>query len=263
MSTLTTTVRLEPDHSSAPIIGSFGKGVDGAISINFSTSAGRNCDPGCDVIKICYADRIENRPDRAPLLAKLQRHEQMDPAEVCGRALFEISELINRRRYVPWVRISTAGSVPPPSAVTPQFRARFRALLAYCKRARIPVHFPLELGENDKRKVRFYRALVGDLVTVRESVGTRHGRLRQQTGPASAVVDSPEHRPGKVYRARIEAAKQLASKLRASGKSCVVCPAVIAGFKKRMKGENPSANAKCGSCTACATDVDVILYPLH
>ncbi len=147
------------------ILGTFGKGLDGSVSINFDVSGGDNCDRACphhpgssdkSATQACYAVRTEIRPDRAELKRKLERHSQMPAWLVCGRALAELALRVGRGKPVPWVRISTNGSVPQPAAVRHDrtFRTMFRKLLTYCLESGIPVHLPVETYA----KARFYRA---------------------------------------------------------------------------------------------------------
>src|SRR5262245_17098269 len=119
--------------TSLPVLGSFGKAVDGAVSLNFAPSAGHNCDPSCPLLnKLCYAKRTELRPDRSELATKLARHAAAGATAVTARALEEIQ----RRSYVPWLRISTNGSVPNrPDRDTAQL---MRELLEHARERSIP-----------------------------------------------------------------------------------------------------------------------------
>ena len=56
------------------IVGTFGKGIEGSLTVNFGVSGGDNCDTACkhhpqssasDATRACYAVRAEIRPDRA------------------------------------------------------------------------------------------------------------------------------------------------------------------------------------------------------
>lgn len=240
------------------VVGTFGKGTEGSLSVNFSTSGGANCDSGCVHLGVnCYAQRIEVRPDRTQLRAKLERHEKMPAAMVCGAAILEIQDLLRRGKVIPWVRVSTAGSLPQPAAVRGNklFTQQFRALLQLCKRNGIPVHIPVE----SYLKARFYRALAVDLATIRESAQTRERFL----GAAGAVsFADPSDKPH-TMRERIDRARNLAAqRAQRSGRKAIVCPAVVAGFRAKL-GAPKNELAKCGNCTACAAPHIDVVYPLH
>ena len=255
-------LRLQPGS----ILGTFGKGVDGSVSINFSVSGGDNCDTACvhhpqstanNATFACYAARSEIRPDRAQLAAKLTRHERMPAALVCGKALLELQELLRRRKRIPWVRISTNGSLPQIDDVRGNklFRSQFRALLSFCKDNAIPIHIPVETYA----KARFYRSLLGDLATIRESV-QRLGRFTSASGAVSVVAGAKSE--SRIER--VEIARQVARERReATGRKCIVCPAVLNGFAARRDRSLLNINAKCGNCTACANSLVDIVYPLH
>lgn len=244
------------------VLGTYGKALHG-LSLNFDVSAGPNCDTACphhpestadDPTHRCYAVILEARPDRSQLLAKLQRNGKLEPHELVGRALLELQGLEQRGKLPDWLRFSTDGSVPNPDRVTALFITQLRALLLWCRNHAVRVHFPVET----KSKSRFYRRAVGDLVVIRESA-TSHKRFLQASEASSAVAGEF----GTPYRDRIEAARALAEDKRDRGARCVVCPAVVAGFKARMKNGRKNDRAKCGPCDACARDGVHIVYPLH
>ena len=101
------------------VLGSFGKGVPGSVTLNFATSGGANCDRECAYHPEstneaagsvrCYAASCENRHDRKELRAKLERHEATDAAEIISRASLEMAL---RGYFAPWFRFSAFGSVP-------------------------------------------------------------------------------------------------------------------------------------------------------
>ena len=246
------------------ILGTFGKGVDGSISLNFDVSGGDNCDIACphhpdstaeNATNACYAARAEIRPDRSQLAAKLDRHGAMPPFLVVNRALFEIHELQRLGHKIPWLRISTNGSVPQPEQVDKSFRECFRRLLEWCRDSGIPVHFPTETYP----KTRFYRALCGDLVTVRESV-VDEKRFLRASGAVSVVVGSE----GSSRIERVTEARTVAQKRRErTGRKVVVCPAVLNSFAARRDPNLKNDRAKCGACTACQHEEMDIVYPRH
>jgi len=258
-------------HQPGSILGTFSKGIENSISINFGVSGGANCETSCqhhpENNGACYAVRAEVRPDRVELTNKLIRHEKMPAYAICGMALYEIQKLVSRGKVIPWIRFSTNGSLPSASAVRNDklFKTQFRVLVQWCVNHGIPIHIPVE----SNRKARFYRSLVGDLVTIRESVQNEK-RFNTAVGAVSIAVGA-----GLKLRERIDYAKR-AAKLRSdkTGRKTIVCPAVMASFKFKLKNRGLDAaaksklktrysKAKCGACTACANSLTDIVYPIH
>ncbi len=274
------------------VFGTFSKGVKGALSLNFGQSGGANCATSCRHHPIhfapggvsqgedgeCYAVRVEERADRAGLARKLERHEALPASVITGRALVEFGALVLRGIVPPWLRISTNGAVPGPTAARAdrRFIPLLRELLAVAKKAGTPVHFPVESAE----KAAFYRGVVGDLVTIRESVQTPN--MNPDTIALHAIPAGPvsftageECGPGPNKRGRILAAATAAAAAWAqrTGRKTIVCPAVRVSFLSRTKAgkgsRSPEAvkewrnRAKCGSCTACACPLFDIVYPAH
>jgi hypothetical protein len=249
------------------VIGSFGKGVDGSVSINFGVSGGKNCSKRCrhhpeskrkNRTRACYAAKLEQRPDRQQLTAKLQRHDALPAWKLCGMALVELQDLEARGVLPPWVRFSTNGSLPMPSEISGLFRNQLRALVSWIVTRQIPVHLPIETAD----KARFYREILGDIVTVRESL-QEPGSHASAPGPVSWVAGSDIS--GKdTFKRRIDAARQeCRERFLALGRKAIVCPAVVAGFLARMKGGTKNGKAKCGNCTACSQDHIDVCYPQH
>lgn len=221
-------------------LGTFGKGVPGAATLNFAPSGSANCSRRCAHRAYCYAERLE-RYRSASLGVGLARRSD-NPAALCAKARRELA----KRHNAPWLRVSAFGSVPMPGAASDTFLMALQDMLAHAKMRRIPVHFPVE----SRSKAAYYRRMVGPLATIRESA-TSHERFLSAEGPISAVAG----RPGTTRAERLRAAKALAKRRAArSGRKCVVCPAVASPHNHK---------AKCGRCTVCARpDVDVV-YPLH
>lgn len=256
-------VRLKPGS----VLGTFSKAASG-LSLNFSRSGGINCDTGCEHHPQstaitddgekpdgkCYAVILEARPDRKQLHDKLERAEQLGAVQVVGKALMELQDLEAKNALPDWLRFSTDGSVPNPDRVTALFITQLRALLSWCRSHGVRVHFPVET----EQKAQFYRRAVGDLVVIRESA-TGRKRFLRAVEACSAVVG----KVGTTYRQRIEAARDLAAEKRDRGTRCIVCPAVVAGFRARMKNGRKNDRAKCGPCDACARDGVHVVYPLH
>jgi hypothetical protein len=247
------------------VLGGYGKSVDGAVCVNWSFAGSANCDDGCkhkhlsaDGKPGCYAIAGQNGEDRKPLLAKLHFLHGWHPALVAGKALVELRDLVETKgKAIPWVRISTFGSVPQPEDTDQLFIDQLRAFLAYAKQHDIPVHFPVETG----KKAAWYRRQFGDLVEVRASLQSDQEWLSDPQ-PASYVAGEELTGPG-VRAKRVAAARDLAAKRRAlTGRKCVVCPAVVTTWKRGIPKATRAKN-KCGrgGCTACER-MDVV-YPHH
>lgn len=226
-----------------PVLGGFGKAIEGSVALNFATSGGKNCATTCrlhpDNGGACYAAAAENSWNRRQLLAKLQRHESTDPAVLVDHAIREVTE---SRNPIPWFRFSSFGSVPMEAP------GNFRTLVALLVGMDIPIHLPVE----SEGKANHYRDVLSGLpVAVRESISDP-SRWTTATGPVSIVAGNMAM--SKPYRIRY--AKNVASaRSAATGRKTIVCPAVAS-----KRGND---KAKCGSCTACSRmDIDIV-YPMH
>lgn len=261
-----TTIHHKGEDKMRTILGTFSKGIDGSVSINFGVSGGRNCETSCrhhpdstaaDATRGCYAARSEIRPDRKQLANKLAEIEAMPPALVCGAALVELRQRTDKGKRIPWVRISTNGSLPNPREVRGNklFRSQFKALISFCRQHDIPVHIPVE----SYKKARFYRALLGDLAVVRESAQSAD-RFINAVGSVSTVGGNK----GDGRRSCVEQSRNIAQQRREStGRKVIVCPAVLNSFAARRDKSRYNPLAKCGSCTACADPLVDIVYPHH
>jgi hypothetical protein len=269
------------------VLGSFSKGIKGAVSINFGISGGANCATSCRHHPIhysgaesndgkCYAVIVENRADRVQLKDKLERHEKLPASQIVGRALVELSRMkIHGRKLPPWIRISTNGAVPAPAEAIADRRyiPLLRELLAFAKDNGIPVHFPVETAE----KAAFYADKCGDLVAIRESIQTHDmtpctiGAHAIPNGAASFTagesVGKGSNKRKRILAAAVAAAAAWSAR---TGRKTIVCPAVRVSFLSRYKnGKTRDENrawresAKCGSCTACAMSHIDIVYPAH
>jgi len=259
-----------PKRLRTRFLGGFSKGLPLAITLNFDISGGDNCDDACphhpkttapekSSTRKCYAFALEKRSDRTPLLDKLKRHGAMPPALLCGAATIELQGLLDQGITIPWLRISTNGSVPPEHVARTDklFVSQFRTLLRLAIANRIPVHLPIETAT----KSRLYRALVGDLVTVRESAYSS-ARFLRAIHPVSVVAGRAEQ----TRIERVEAARQLAARRRErTGRKQVVCPAITNSFAAQRNPRIKNDRAKCGKggCTACEKPEVDIIYPLH
>lgn len=244
-------------------LGTFGKGVTGSVHLSLAPSGGRYCDTGCalhpestsphaaPVAARCYAVRVERF--RGRLGAKLAAVGAMDPESVASLARGLSAA---RGHRFPWFRVSAFGGVPSPDAV-PSLAGLLRDLDA----AGTPVHFPTESpGKRD----RWRDALDGSGVVVRLSIAPGDPAWGTDPLPASTVaVGSGDH---------LDAARDAAAARRvATGRRCIVCPAVASGIlatrRHRAAGGRGRAagspRAKCGTCRACADPGVDVVYPLH
>jgi len=243
----------------APVLGKFGKGLNGARSLSFGTSGGRNCNPGCAYHprstsahaapddRRCYAHTVENSARRPQLLAKLQRHESLDPCAVLERAA---GQLDRHGWRIPWFRFCTFGAMPEPVDCTPEFVLLLRWFIGKLRAVGTPVHLPVETA---RKATHYRRILAGIDVIVRESCGSPR-RWRTAPVACSFVAGSMQSTP----RERIAEAKRTARlRAAATGRIVKVCPAVSSQHLNTK-----STAAKCGGCTLCAEDVDIV-YPVH
>jgi hypothetical protein len=255
------------------VLGTFSKGNEYSLSLNFGVSGGRHCDANCvhhpqsiapDPERNCYAVRSELRGDRAGLAHKLQRHETLPPSRVVGKAILELKELIDRGKRIDWLRVSTNGSLPQwnsPSCSN-LFKSQFMALLKLCDMHNIKVHIPVET----KEKADGYRNLCGSVVVIRESVQdpdvfvSADGAVSTSAGVGLRLLD------------RIKACQTIAKmRLEATGRKSIVCPAVTASFKRKVECDaskmpmriKAQQLSRCGTCDACANPSIDIIYPAH
>jgi hypothetical protein len=264
MASITLRVLRSPSEPK-PALGEFSKGTPGSVSLNFGLSAGKYCDKECayhpanknsDQQGRCYAIRIEQRFDRAQLLAKLVRHEQTDPAELCRQAVVEIQKLLDNNQTIPWFRFSTGGSVPKPSQCTKRFIKAFVALLDFLDSHNIPIHLPVET----KKKHKFYRKFIGARAVVRRSTYDEADFVNAKH-PVSFVAGHMDHTRGE----RVAESKRVAKRhTERTGRKTVVCPAVAASYLYWDRVNRVTNHkAKCGNCVACADPGKDIIYPLH
>jgi hypothetical protein len=274
------------------VLGSFGKGVPNSASVNFGLSGGANCERSCrhhpehahaiaNPADACYAWILEKRHDRAQLRDKLARHERLPASIIAQRAHMELErEALYDKAPRPWIRFSTDGSLPSRKKAIrdSRFRAAFRRLIEFAvsRSGRDRIHLPVETAA----KASFYREIVGDIVTVRESLQTPNmcadtiAAHRIPAGPVSFTAGENEPAgPNRRLRVLAAAAAAAAAWAQRTGRKTIVCPAVRVSFLSRLKAYRRGrsaeqiaewrAGAKCGSCRACAlAHVDVV-YPAH
>lgn len=267
-------------HKTGSVLGGFGKAIENSVSLNFGVSGGDDCDTKCrmhpdyvlpDHLKPiglenkCYALTTEKRFDRKQLADKLVRHSKMNPAMICGRAIIEVQDVLRREFDIPWFRFCTNGPLPKVTKARKNklFLSQLRKLVELLVANNIPVHLPVETHA----KAKFYRSIVGDLIEVRESLQDVK-RFNTAKGSVSFVVGVGTL-PERIEQARAAAKARTDS----TGRKTIVCPAVVAGFQKKLKNRGLNivekedlkarySKQKCGACKACAQNVDVV-YPSH
>lgn len=238
------------------ILGTFGKGVPGAVAFNVSRAGSDNCDDACPHKgAACYFERLQlvyTAVERS-----LAARESEPLWRLCGMAMVDLQALERQGKAIPWFRFSVGGSLPHPSALAQADRDALRRLVNWLTERNIPIHLPIEASA-DNAKLAGYRALLGDACAVRFSAPDVDAFLGAD-GAASVVVGK-----GVARSLRIAAAQAVArARTLFSGRKCIVCPAISHGWAVRYAGMAPNARAKCGGCTACADrNVDVV-YPLH
>ena len=274
------------------VLGSFSKGVPGSASINFGLSGGRNCETSCrhhpehanaiaNPSDGCYAAILEKRHDRKELLGKLGRHDRLPASAIVDRASHELErEILYGKAPRPWVRFSTSGSLPGrrKALADSRFSTKFRKLIEFLvvTSGADRIHLPLETA----RKARFYRELVGDIVTVRESLQTENmcpDTIASHHIPEGAVSFTAGELipagPGRRLKVLAAADAAAAAWSKLTGRKTIVCPAVRVSFLSRLKAfqrgrtqaqiESWRAGAKCGNCRACALGHVDVVYPAH
>jgi hypothetical protein len=234
------------------------KFLPGGATVNFCTSGSCHCDVRCrhhpesiapSATRSCYAIATERY--RVGLAAKLRRHEQMDPALLIRRATLEVQRRIARNKRIPWLRISSSGSVPHPIEASQNFLNHFRILLAFCQEHNIPVHFPVESQE----KAAFYHAEVGHLVVVRETAQTLTDFLTSQTPVSFTAGEKHQNR-----KQRLETSHRIAkARKELTGRHTLACPAIARFFSTNRA----HPKFKCGVCKACAMANFDVVYPIH
>ena len=213
-----------------------------------SSGESTNCDPRCRLLELCYASRIERI--YKGLNAKLADHAKRGPLWVVNQAILQL-----RPKPIRWFRFSVNGSVPEKYSLGsdwPKFTTALRILISKAQVLGAKVHFPVE----SINKARAYRtALQGLNIVVRRSVQTGLSAAINAKDHCSIVIsDGPLHSgcvTKEEKRTNTAASYAAAKRIRAAGRSAVVCPAV-------------AGSSKCGKCTACADPaVDIVVYPFH
>lgn len=232
--------------------GSFSKGVKGSLSLNFSKSGGRHCDPSCPLLGVvCYAQSVE----------KLYRNvaDQLQARESAGgftKLLQSATSPDNLAKLetAPWFRFSVLGSIPAPNTWTRAQRQMLKTLADHTPTNL--THFPVETIAKAK-------ALANLGFNPRVSHGAHVPALK--AGIPASISLQMTRKNGSPVRVTHTNKKKLAHQAHAKLREMVanlekplkrkitakVCPAII-------------GNAKCGKCTMCGnSEVDLIAYPIH
>lgn len=230
-----------------PNIGTFSKAIDGSVSCNFSESGGVQCSDLCPMKKGgCYAIACEKLKPSIHVSGERKRK-----AGFAACAMRYAKQLTAKATdSVPWVRISSFGSVPGRldfegvQAAHKLFAAAVRA--ASARR----VHFPVE----SIRKFKLWSPIAAAYgITVRVSAhNVRNAAKYMRDGiPASLVM---LRRDGETRADLLKRSREFA----AARRGAIVCPAIADTFNRKP---DP---AKCGKCTACGNAaVKLIIYPEH
>jgi hypothetical protein len=221
------------------VIGTYGKGIAGSVTINFTVSGGKHCDDSCRLKGAgCYAEQTGKV--KPSITVNLEKKEANFSAYLSTLATPKGLEKI---RNAPWIRFAAFGSVPAPSSWTDDDRANL-AKIAKAAEANGRYHFPIETVEKARalKAVGFSRVRVSDGASV---------EARLNGFPVSVVVQGAKRAIGKNKRAHAAPAFERAKEYRANGVNAKVCPAIV-------------GSAKCGSCTLCAdNNVAIVIYPMH
>jgi hypothetical protein len=221
-----------------PNIGSFGKALEGSISMNFSANGDSNCSNKCPqkANGTCYGLNIEKLKPSVKVSGDRKRETGF------LNCVNNYRKQIAKKTELPWIRFSSFGSVPNRPLNNDESEA-FKALAHHASNLG-PIHFPVETQAKRER----FEKLVPQGVKVRESAHTmrRALNLAKKSIPNSVVFTK-----GETLRDRIDNAKEYAKKKRDEGLKMVVCPAI--GSKK----------IKCGACTLCSKLDGTIIYPQH
>ena len=229
----------------SPALGEFSKGIPGSVTLNFSESGGDNCDPSCMALQlgVCYAVQVEQIKPSVQVSGERKRN--LGFSALCRAYASKLRKLAakNSGAPLPWVRISSFGSVPNRPLLADEvaaFVAMVRAIPSGT-----PIHFPVETAEKAAR----FRAIAHAFnlpYTVRESLQSD----APPVGPASRIVYCEGTK-----RDRLAAAVAIA---KASKGTARVCPAIASTILKSPH------KVKCGECKLCSrADVETVLYPQH
>ena len=233
-----------------PTLGTFSKGRENSIALNFGQSGGKNCSPKCQALKrgVCYAVHTERL--KPSIAVSGERKEQAGFYECCLSYRLEIHKLKKQGKPIPWIRFSTFGSVPN-RPLRPHEIAAFVSLVRSFP-GKSPVHFPVETRQKrDRFKAILWAHGLQDRLEIRLSCQSDKAMMEEFSAgnAASRIVSN-----GATKRERLANAQKLAKRL---GPGARVCPAIASTVLRRPRP------VKCGDCTLCAQFGGMILYPEH
>ena len=221
------------------VIGTYGKGIAGSATINFTVSGGKHCDDSCPLKgNGCYAEQTGKV--KPSITVNLERKEANFSDFIAAVAS---DKGIAKIENAPWVRFAAFGSIPAPTTWTEKDRENMRKI-AQAAESHGRYHFPIETVEKARalHEVGFTRVRVSDGASV---------EARLNGFPVSIVVTGEKRAVGKNKRQHAAPAFAKAKAYRKNGVNAKVCPAI-------------TGSAKCGECTMCANnDVDIVIYPMH
>jgi hypothetical protein len=223
------------------LIGSFGKGIKGSVTVNFGISGGSNCDDSCTLKgNGCYA--ITTEAVKPSITVNLERKQNN-----LTQYLTELTspKALAKFNAAPWIRASAFGSIPAPEQITDDQYSLLKDLATGITNKAI--HWPVETLD----KARLLRS-VG--FNPRYSAGLDVSKAISaviQGFNTSVVIQGPKRATGKNKRKHSEPAFIAMKDLSSQGITSKVCPAI-------------AGSAKCGACKLCADPkIDVIIYPMH
>lgn len=219
------------------LLADYPKGVVGSLSVSFTISGGRHCDPSCPLKQngSCYAMHSQAR--QMPLKANLERKE----ADWSG-VLAEVRLYAKDLARAPWVRFASFGSIPEPSLWSCRDWGNLRGIAGELDHTR--AHFPVETVSKAP-------ALRACGFFPRVSMG--QARLARELGiPTSEMVEGSKVINGAMPRQRRREVAQDAIRRARAEHGTKVCPAIL-------------GSGKCGDCRACngVDGAQTILYPRH
>lgn len=223
------------------LLGTFGKAIAGAVSVNFSVSGGEHCDDSCELKNSgCYA--CVSQKVKPSIYINLER-KQNSKSEYLQQ--LASAKSIKKMVSATWVRFSTFGSIYAPSALSQADNENLRTIAKALDHTK--VHFPVETIEKG-----LHMNTLG--FKTRVSANTNVSRLTEILSHglnASVVIQGDKMARGKNKRLHSSKAFAYMRELNSQGISAKVCPAI-------------AGNAKCGQCTLCANEsIKVIVYPMH
>jgi hypothetical protein len=228
-------------NSAPTVVGSFGKAVTGAVSLNYSEGADVNCDDSCPLKeKGCYT--VSNQKRKPAIRISGERKRKLGFATVVAAQYWELKHRIEGGELIPWARVSSFGATPN-RVLTGVEKFHFGMLIGLLVEHSIPVHIPVE---TEFKRKQLEEALRGLEATVRLST---HGDI-SQPGSKSTTAGTMKMKPAQ----RLIEAERMRKEFKGTA---VVCPAIRSTFRKTKA-------IKCGACNACANPkIELIIYPMH